>query len=267
MHVHSPPKEFEDDLQFTGQRALFAADSIGLNRALILSNSYSANVSEQYAIQETNFIVSEVLKDPTRLAGACAVNPKKDWARREIKRCAFLGVKVLKLHLLASGMDLRKASDYELVKSTIRNAELKNFTIIIHANYPQQSRPGEIEKLKQLIEEFPKTRWIIGHLFGREFESLLSLNHPNYFVEISIVPVWMRTKEQKEKLVRVMREVGIDKFVFGSDWPVIHPAELLKALNSLPLEKAERDAILYENAVKLNDLFGQNHNSMLSSRL
>ena len=29
MHIHSPPKEY-DDLQFNGERALFAADSIGV---------------------------------------------------------------------------------------------------------------------------------------------------------------------------------------------------------------------------------------------
>lgn len=43
MHVHS--QNIEDDFQFTGGRALFAADSIGLSHAIILSNSYSKNVS------------------------------------------------------------------------------------------------------------------------------------------------------------------------------------------------------------------------------
>jgi uncharacterized protein len=255
MHVHSPLKEYEDDMQFNGQRALFAADSIGLRRALILSNSYSRNVTEQYAIQETNFIASEVAKDPSHLAGACAVNPSKSWAWKEIKRCASLGIKVLKLHFMASGLDLRKETDYDVAKSAVKNAELYNFTIIVHANYPRNSRPGEIEKLKELIEEFPRSRWIIGHLFGREFEVLKEIKHPNFFVEISIVPIWTKTQDQKENLVRTMREVGIKKFIFGSDWPVIHPAETLKALNSLPLNGSEREAILFSNAEKLNDLF------------
>jgi uncharacterized protein len=161
----------------------------------------------------------------------------------------------LKLHFMASGLDLRKESDYEIAKAALKNAELYNLTVIVHANYPRSSRPGEIEKLKQLIEEFPDTRWIIGHLFGREFEGLEGLKHPNYFVEISVVPTWMKTEEQRTNLVRVMRSVGIERFIFGSDWPVIHPAETLKALDFLPLSKKEKNDILYSNAEKLNYLF------------
>jgi len=55
-----------------------------------------------------------------------------------------------------------------------------------------------------------------------------------------------------------MRSVGIEKFIFGSDWPVIHPAETLKAFKMLPLTDNEKNAILFSNAEKLNDLFGQN---------
>ena len=255
MHVHSPPKDYEDDMEFNAQRALFAADSIGLNRALILSNSYSRGASQKHAQTENNFIASEVAKNPSRVAGACAVNPSKDWAWKEIKRCASLGLKVLKLHFMASGLDLRKETDYEIAKATLKNAELYNFTVIVHANYPRSSRPGEIEKLKQLIEAFPNTRWIIGHLFGREFEALQGLSHSNYFVEISVVPVWLKTEDQRQKLVTVMRSIGVEKFIFGSDWPVIHPAETLKAFNLLPLSKEEKEAVLRKNEEKLNDLF------------
>lgn len=244
-------------MQFNAQRALFAADTIGLNRALILSNSYSKGVSEDHAKTENNFIAAEVAKDPSHLAGACAVNPSKNWTWKEIKRCASLGIKVLKLHFMASGLDLRKESDYEIAKSSLKNAELYHFTVIVHANYPRNSRPGEIEKLKQLIEEFPNTRWIIGPLFGGEFEQLEGLKHPSYFVEISVVPIWMKTEEQRTNLVRVMRSVGIEHFIFGSDWPVIHPAETLKAFDLLPLNEKEKYAILYSNAEKLNDLFGK----------
>lgn len=255
MHIHSPPKDYEDDLQFNGERALFAADSVELSRALILSNSYSRNVSEEYAHQENDFVISEAAKHPKKLAGACAVNPLKEWAVREIKRCADRGVKVLKLHFMASGMDLRKEDDYATAKNAIKNAQDNKLSIIVHAHYPRASRPGEIEKLKALIEEFPDTRFVIGHLFGREFELLKTLKHPNFFVEISVVPVWMKTDEQRLELANVMRDVGMEKFIFGSDWPVIHPAETMKAFLQLPLSKSERGMVVFTNAEKLNDLF------------
>ena len=107
----------------------------------------------------------------------------------------------------------------------------------------------------QLIEEFPYTRWIIGHGFGREFELLKILKHPNFFVELSVIPIWMRTEEDKKKLVETIRSVGVKRFLFGSDWPVFHPAETFKALRALPLTTDELDLILYKNATQLNDLF------------
>ncbi|MFZ4715679.1 MAG: amidohydrolase family protein [Bacteriovoracaceae bacterium] len=254
MHIHSPPKEY-DDLQFNAERALFAAESIGLNRALVLSKAYSQNVSEMNAQIENNFVQEEALKNKTRLAGACAVNPRMNWAYKEIKRCASMGMKVLKLHFMASGLDLRIPKDYDIAKASIQNAEDSGMTIIVHANYPRKQRGDEIEKLKMLIEEFPKTRWIIGHAFGREFEFLKNLKHPNFVVEISIVPVWTRNNDDRSRFVQTIRDVGIGKFVFGSDWPVFHPAEILKAFLALPLTKEEQGIILFQNASKFNDLF------------
>lgn len=55
--------------------------------------------------------------------------------------------------------------------------------------------------------------------------------------------------------MNTIRKVGIRHFVFGSDWPVIHPAETLKALRALPLSEEELAAILYRNAEQLDDLF------------
>lgn len=254
MHIHSPG-EILDDMQYTGNRALFAADSVEIHRALVLSNAYSKNATRDYAQKENDFIINEVAKYPSRLAGACAINPKMNWSAAEIKRCHEKGIKVLKLHLMASGLNLTSAIDYDIAVTTIKNAELYKMTILIHANYPTKFVPGQIEKLKQLIESFPQTRWIIGHLFGREFNNLLNLKHSNFFVETSVLPIWLKTSEERQELVDVMRKVGIKHFVFGSDWPVIHPAETLKALKELPLSHQELLSIHSLNANQLNDLF------------
>jgi predicted TIM-barrel fold metal-dependent hydrolase len=183
------------------------------------------------------------------------VNPVKEWSSREIERCASLGLKVLKLHFMASGLDLRKKEDYARARAAVEAASRAKLTIIVHANYPRSKRGDEIEKLKELIEEFPEVRWIIGHLFGAEFRGLEDLKHPRFLVEISVAPLWMNTPEKRAALVNTIRKVGIRHFVFGSDWPVIHPAETLKALRALPLSEEELAAILYRNAEQLDDLF------------
>jgi predicted TIM-barrel fold metal-dependent hydrolase len=253
MHVHSPVGE--EDVRFTGDRALLAVDSIGFHRALILSNSYANDVTEASAIKENDFVISEAGKFETRLAPACAVNPSKTWALEEAQRCHQKGVKVLKLHLMASGLDLKRNEDYQKVMAFLHALRKYNFTILIHANYPKATRGNEIKRVIQLINAFPERRWIIGHAFGREFEDLTLISHNNFFVEISVVPFWTKTDEERSRFVKTIRDLGIRHFIFGSDWPVLHPAEMMKAFRKLPLSDVERDRILYGNSEKLNDLF------------
>ncbi len=254
MHIHSPPEE-ADDMEFNAERALFAADSAGIRRALVLSNSYSARATKEYAVRENSFVLKQAAKNRQRLSGACAVNPLQKWSSGEIDRCAASGLKVLKLHFMASGMDLRKINDFNFASLAIAAAEKNHMIVSIHANYPSDRRPGEIEKLIDLINKFQNTRWIIGHSFGREFKLLNKIINPHAFVEMSVLPTWLKTPEERKTYVDTMREVGIKRFLFGSDWPVIHPAETLKALRALPLTDNEFDLILNKNAAQLNDLF------------
>ncbi len=253
MHVHSP--QGDDDVQYDAKRALFAADSIELRRVLVLSSAYSRSVTIHQAKKENDFVAKEVSLNRGSVAGACAVNPNKTWAAREVDRCAGLGFKVLKLHLMASGMDLRRDVDFSIAKSIISMAEKYRMTILIHAHYPKKSHPGEINRLVDLVNQYPNTRWIIGHLLGLEFDLLKEVKHQNFFVEVSMVPTWLTTRSQRESLVLMMRDVGMHRFLFGSDWPVNHPAETMKALRNLPLSNNELQMVVHENSKQLDDLF------------
>lgn len=254
-HMHIHPSVENDDMEFTADRALFAASSIGIQRAIVLSNSYSKMAYRDYARTQNSFVAKEAKKNPTKIAGACAVNPLMDWAQEEMRRCKSDGLKVLKLHTMASGMDLRRHADLIELKRVLTLAIELKFTVLVHGNLPKNSRGNEAEILLKTLAEYPKLRFIIGHLMGREYELLKTFTHPNFLVEVSVLPIWAKEKAEKENLVKVMREVGMKKFVFGSDWPVFHPAELLKALQELPLRSSELEDVVYHNASALDDLF------------
>lgn len=254
MHIH-PSENNDDDMQFTGSRALFAANSIGIQRVIVLSNSYSKMAYRDYARTQNAFVAKEAKKDPTKIAGACAVNPLMDWAQDEMRRCKQDGLKVLKLHTMASGMDLHRHTDLVEFKKTLTLASELQYTVLVHGNFPKNTRGNEAEILLKTLSDFPKVRFIIGHMMGREFEVLKNFKHPNFVVEVSAVPIFTKTPADQKKLVELMRAVGMKKFVFGSDWPVYHPAELLHALQALPLSNSELDDLVYNNAQALDDLF------------
>lgn len=252
MHVHTPG---EDDLQFTGERALFAALTAEQRRAIIISSGYQLHMEQKMARTENAFVAAEVKKLPTRLAGACAVNSLKDWAIREMQACRADGLRVLKLHTMASGMRLSEPAHLAKLTAILSEAERLQMTVLIHGNFPQASRGEEGLVLLRELEKFPKVRFILGHLWGREFKWLEGFKHPRFIVEVSATPIWMKLAESREQLVKTMRKVGIEKFVFGSDWPVFHPSEMMMALKALPLTDDEYKAIMFENARAIDDLF------------
>lgn len=253
MHIHSPG-EVADDLVFTGERALFAADSIGLERAIALSNAYSQQVTRAYAQRENDFALAEARRYPERLVAAVSVNPAAPWATEEMKRCLEARAKVLKLHLMASGLDLKRETDRKIVDAFLANLPA-GLTILIHANYPTARRGNEAARLVDLINQHPQFRWIVGHMLGQEFRLLADLKAPRVFVEVSAAVVWAKTVSEREALAQTIRDFGITHVLFGSDWPVLHPAETLKALQALPLTAEEILRIKHSNAVQFDDLF------------
>ncbi len=253
MHVHENiPNE---DMEFDAQRALFAADSIGIKRALILSRAYHANLSAKEARKINEFVIAEARRNPSKLAPACGINPKSDYVTDELRFCRYQKVRVLKLHTMASGMNLKKDDDRKKLEAVLSEADKYDQTVLIHGNFPVKQRGDESQELLKIIAKFPELRIIIGHLLGREFEQLKLLKHPNVFIEISIVPIFMKSPPDKERLLTTMRFIGMRKFLFGSDWPVIHPAETLKGLKDLGLSESEINLIMNDNPKRLNDLF------------
>jgi predicted TIM-barrel fold metal-dependent hydrolase len=252
MHIHTPG---EDDLQFTGERALFAGLTAEQRRAIVISAGYQPGMDAKGARRENAFVAAEVAKHPTRLAGACAVNPLKDWAASELQQCRDEGLRILKLHTMASGMKLWEEAHLAKLHAILAEANRLKMTVLIHGNFPQASRGEEGLELLRELEKFPEVRYILGHLWGREYKWLEGFRHPNFFVEVSATPVWMKEPQGRQQLVETMRRVGMEKFVFGSDWPVFHPSEMVMALKALPLKDGEYKQVMFENARALDDLF------------
>ena len=254
FHMHIYENISNEDMEFDANRALLAADSIGIKRALVLSRAYDLTDAKE-ARKINEFVITEARRNPGKLAAACGINPKSDFAIDEIRFCRFQKVRVLKLHTIASGMDLKKDDDKKKLEEVLKEADKYDLTVLIHGNSPSKQRGDEAQELLKILTKFPDLRIIVAHLFGLEFDQLKLIKHPNLFIEISIVPIFMKTSLEKEHLLTTMRFIGLRKFLFGSYWPVIHPAETLKALNDLGLSEKEISLLINDNPKRLNDLF------------
>ena len=54
--------------------------------------------------------------------------------------------------------------------------------------------------------------------------------------------------------MRLIERFGVDKFMFGSDFPVWHPVREVEKVEKLPLSEGELELIFFGNAKRLFNL-------------
>lgn len=111
---------------------------------------------------------------------------------------------------------------------------------------PYHSSPAEVAKLHS---RFPDLKIVAAHLggFGMWDESEEALVGSGVFLDLSHTFFWMPT----EQILRMIRNHGANRILFGTDAPWQDPCEVLEAFLALPLSEAERRAICCGNASQL----------------
>ena len=97
-----------------------------------------------------------------------------------------------------------------------------------------------------MLAEHPGTNFILGHAGARDVEGAIVLGR-------RYRNAWLGIHGQGVTVVdRLIKEVGPDRLVFGSDWPFYHLAATLAKVLIVTENKPElRDAILRRNALRL----------------
>jgi hypothetical protein len=102
----------------------------------------------------------------------------------------------------------------------------------------------------------PDLRLVVAHLGGGSWEQVRALadRHPHVAFDLSEIVAWTGAPNapDEEDLVRLIRDVGVERVLFGSDFPWYDPGEMVKAVRTLPgLSDGELTAILGENAARI----------------
>jgi predicted TIM-barrel fold metal-dependent hydrolase len=153
-----------------------------------------------------------------------------------LKQWDFKGIK---LHQCWESFNVRSDKFVKVVKWAERN----NLPIFIHL-YSKK----EVLELISYIEENPKTKFIIAHLFGLEYYMKSGNHSENVYFEISAPPLISIKRLQK-----AIEHFGAHKIILGSDTP--YGKDNLKMniqrIRSLPIPGADKKLILGENIQKL----------------
>ncbi|MGH3291838.1 MAG: amidohydrolase family protein, partial [Trebonia sp.] len=181
----------------------------------------------------------------------CSVHPADGLAAlREIDRVAAAGAAWLKLHPNTQRFDVANPA----VTKVVRKATDLGLPVLFDAYSPwDANQPGKFVNLAMAV---PESRLILAHAHGPGFPQLLVYDivarYPewrrNVWVDISVTAAMLAGSPFGEQLAWVLRKVGVDRLVFGSDYPVDDPLTAIRAVAELGFTDEEQAAILHDNA-------------------
>ena len=262
---------------FSAPKAITAADLIahmdaaGIARAVVLSDAYGFSNpfknpgADEYARvrAENDWVSGQVAKHPRRLTGFCSVNPLRDYALREIERCSKdpnlrTG---LKLHFGNSDVNLDIDEHVERTRAVFAAANAHGMSIAVHAranidhNRPYGAKQARVF-LEHLLPAAPDVTVQVAHLAGGGgygpvtdealgvYAEALERRDPrvrHLYFDASGIPIAGMWEESAALLARRMRQIGMDRILFGCDSPIPGngPREFLERWRKLPLTAEE----------------------------
>jgi uncharacterized protein len=232
-------------------RALDAKAGIGRSALIVIAGGGPDAVRKK-----NDALLAAVAADPTHFYPVASVHPADgDAAITELVRLGQAGVRIIKLHPNAQEFDV---SDPAVARVTAKCGAL-GMAVLFDSYDPFD--PGQIGKFVKLAMSQPKTRFILAHMgFTRFRETMVFALFGklgaarNVWFDTSAIAVTYADTPMRAELVATMRKIGMDRMIFGSDWPVYAPAEALTAVRSLGLSATEEKMVMHDNIAMLAGL-------------
>lgn len=250
------------------QQIVASLDEAGVRRAVILSVAYyfsrpqTEGAGEYDRVRaENDWTLAQVARFPDRLIAICSFSPIRDHALAELERCARTGrFKGIKLHFDASHVDLTDAEQTAKVRAVFAAANRARLPLIVHIRQGRDygGRQTRIF-LEQLLPAAPDVPVQVAHLSGGgaySDEALAVLAEAvagkdprtrNLYFDLGQAQYTGTQPGHEEKIVARMRQIGMDRMLYGSDgpqWDGVTPKTSWKDLGEkLPLTRQELEII------------------------
>ncbi|KPJ49699.1 MAG: hypothetical protein AMJ38_02920 [Dehalococcoidia bacterium DG_22] len=116
----------------------------------------------------------------------------------------------------------------------------------------QHSRPANFV---DVLRSFPGLTLVLAHMARGYLDEAVEImqTYPNVYLDTSsaIEGTYTPHMLSDEEAVAMIRRVGPDRVLFGSDWPWFHPIKDAQRIDSLPLSAEEKRLVFYENAQRI----------------
>lgn len=183
-----------------------------------------------------------------KLISLGGIHPENEDYKEKLRWMKAQGLKGIKFH-----PDYQNTYFNDIrYKRIISYASELDMIVVVHAGLDPFS-PDDIhctpQMIAELMDEVSPTKLVLAHLGGNElFDDVerYLVGRDAYFDTSHVLD-----KMDQEQFVRIVRNHGADKILFGSDSPWGEQKHFVECFQRLPLSEEEQMMILRENARKL----------------
>jgi len=247
-HLYSDPKA----KVATAEELIASMDQEGIDISIVLNIGWT---DHELCRQTNDYIMEAISRYPSRLVGFCAIQPRAgEAAIAEIERCARGGMRGIgEMRPDIQGFDL---GDEAIMSPVIEAARHHGLILLAHSSEPvghNYKGKGTItpDLLYRFICRFPDVPIVCAHWGGGlPFYALMpevKTALANVFFDTAATPFLYRPEIFKY----VAEIVGVDKILFGTDYPLMPQSRVIQQLQSLGIGEEAEALILGGNAKRL----------------
>jgi len=242
----------------TAEELIAAMDEAGVDVSVILNIGWTTH---ELCLETNDYIIDAVSRYPRRLVGFCAVQPNSTKAAvAEIERCAKAGIKGV--GEMRPDIQLFDLGDEMVMNPLVEALKEHRLALLLHSSEPiGHDYPGKgimvPDMIYPFITSFPDLTIVCAHWGGGlPFYALMpevKKAMGNVYFDSAASP-FLYTPQVYQQVIKL---VGADKVLFGSDYPLLTQRRLLNEIETLDLAEESKNLLLAGNALRLLGIEGK----------
>jgi predicted TIM-barrel fold metal-dependent hydrolase len=176
---------------------------------------------------------------------------------QELEHKLSWGMKGLKIHPIGQGFAPDDQRMWPVYEWLVRH----NLPIIAHSGInvrpDAQTDLARPRRWLPVLQDFPTLRLILAHMGGGFWDETVQIarQYPQVLfdtaIAVSHVDTGPRTWLDDARAVELIRAIGAERVLFGSDYPWIDPKGDIERIRQLALTAEEKRQVLGENAARM----------------
>jgi predicted TIM-barrel fold metal-dependent hydrolase len=236
----------------TAEDLIESMDRAGIEISVILNFGWT---TQELCVETNDYILESVARYPRRLVGFCTVVPRSgEAAVIELERC--ISGRAQGIGEMRPDEQIPGGGEFEILEPLIKLVRKHRLIMLVHASEPVghhyqgkgSATPGV---LYPLIKSYPEITLVCAHWGGGlpfyELMPEVKEDFKNVYYDSAASPLLYRPEVYNS----VIKLVGEERILFGSDYPLLTQRRLLDEVESLELPSEARQRFLSGNALRL----------------